>query len=740
MTAQSTPPGWRHIAAHAISWASLTIYSIVTTTLVFRATGQAEYGIWATVAAFRSMLLLVDGGLAFGLTRDAALAVANEADGRERLRASIAVYIAAAAGAALLGIGLAWMPGMLLGLSGPMFQISMALTVLIGLETALALAFGPAVGILRGLKRFDLLAASSLTQAVLGTVLLAVLAGALGLVGAGAAILLARLVGGMVAVLAARRRFAVGPVRIPDRRRIRQVLMFALPMWAVAVGSAIGMAGDVPIVGAFFGPEAAGAYGIGAVMPLVVAGFVFVLLDTAFPWLTTLGRASTGHVVRILAVVGAAIASTGLTSIVLSATDILDIWLGVVPGLAVAVTSAYAAVWIVNVPVHVLVLAAIARGVHHIIGPIVIAEAITNLVLSVLLAALVGPVGPALATVVTAGATSIVLFPVLLGRRLGVGAQRLLPPAFAAVVVGASIGLLSRLLANAFGEPVVRVGAHAVISLAAIAVLGILVILRRSSVQRWLGIVFDGGWRVLLNERRERLAVSRVIGSRERGAARLIVRPLVTVRIATYNRGALVAERAIASALAQTYRNIEILVIGDHCDADTERAVRSMSDPRIRFENLPRRGSYPDDPMFRWMVAGAAPMNRALELSSGEWLAPLDDDDEFTPHHVEVLLDACRERSLDVGYGVADMEVRSGVWESVGSWPPQEGQIIHSAVLYSAALRSMQHSFDSWRINEPGDWNLWRRMMAAGARFGFVDRVVVRHYLEYREVLAEGAG
>jgi glycosyltransferase involved in cell wall biosynthesis len=210
--------------------------------------------------------------------------------------------------------------------------------------------------------------------------------------------------------------------------------------------------------------------------------------------------------------------------------------------------------------------------------------------------------------------------------------------------------------------------------------------------------------------------------------------PLVTVRIATFNRGELVRDRAIASALGQTYANLEVVVVGDGCDAATERAVRSVKDPRVRFENLRERGRYPDDPRLRWMVAGSAPMNRALDLARGDWIAPLDDDDEFTSDHIEALLDACRSRDLELAFGVAEVETEPGQWEHVGGPTLQLGTVVHAAVLFWRHLGIIRHDLDAWRLDEPGDWNVWRRMVAAGARVGFVDHVVARHYLERREL------
>src|SRR5438309_5183504 len=112
-------------------------------------------------------------------------------------------------------------------------------------------------------------------------------------------------------------------------------------------------------------------------------------------------------------------------------------------------------------------------------------------------------------------------------------------------------------------------------------------------------------------------------------------KPLISVRIATYNRADLLIERAISSVLKQTYQNFEIVVVGDHCTDDTEHKLKKLGDKRIRFYNLPNRTVYPEERTRKWMVIGALPMNEAAARAKGRWLAPLDDDDEFSPDHLE---------------------------------------------------------------------------------------------------------
>lgn len=213
--------------------------------------------------------------------------------------------------------------------------------------------------------------------------------------------------------------------------------------------------------------------------------------------------------------------------------------------------------------------------------------------------------------------------------------------------------------------------------------------------------------------------------------------PLVSVVIPTYNRAQLLTERALASVLRQTYPRFEVIVVGDACTDDTADRVAAVGDARVQFVNLPTRTRYPDDPWHRWLVVGTGPANHALALARGRWFAYLDDDDEFSADHIEVLLRACLDHRLEFAYGVTEMEFAPGVWHRVGAFPPAPGRICHAAVVYASHLRVFRYDPECWRRNEPNDWNLWRRMWAAGVRMGFVDHVVARHYLEgrYREPL-----
>lgn len=208
-------------------------------------------------------------------------------------------------------------------------------------------------------------------------------------------------------------------------------------------------------------------------------------------------------------------------------------------------------------------------------------------------------------------------------------------------------------------------------------------------------------------------------------------KPLISVIIPTYNKGKILTERAIPSVLSQTYQNFELIIVGDHCTDNTEELINSIGDERIKFVNLPTRGKYPKKAWDKWLVAGSVPRNKGLELAKGEWISPLDDDDEFSHNHLEVLLHHAMQNGYEMVYGLIEMEEEPGKWVNCGSYPLKMDNICHNSVLYHSRLKFLKYNVNAWKCKEPDDWNLWRRMEEAGVKIGFINRVVGKHYREF---------
>lgn len=213
-------------------------------------------------------------------------------------------------------------------------------------------------------------------------------------------------------------------------------------------------------------------------------------------------------------------------------------------------------------------------------------------------------------------------------------------------------------------------------------------------------------------------------------------RPLVSILIATYNRGELLRDRAVRSSLAQTYSNLEIIVVGDCCTDATQEIMHEITDPRVRFVNLPQRGDYPADPGLRWMVAGTAPVNHALSLAKGDFITHLDDDDEHAPQRVQTLLDFIRETNSDLVYHPFRFELPDGTWRVNEARSFRMTRATTSSIFYHRYFRNWPWDPLAYRLREPGDWNRLRKIAFLGAKIRRNPEVLLAHYRERNQAEA----
>jgi glycosyltransferase involved in cell wall biosynthesis len=99
-------------------------------------------------------------------------------------------------------------------------------------------------------------------------------------------------------------------------------------------------------------------------------------------------------------------------------------------------------------------------------------------------------------------------------------------------------------------------------------------------------------------------------------------RPKVSVCIPTYNRAHFIGE-TLASVLAQTMQDFEIIVYDDASTDETEAVVRSIDDERIHYYRQDRQ------------VGISRNRNSCLAVARGEYIGWLDSDDLYLPHMLE---------------------------------------------------------------------------------------------------------
>lgn len=99
---------------------------------------------------------------------------------------------------------------------------------------------------------------------------------------------------------------------------------------------------------------------------------------------------------------------------------------------------------------------------------------------------------------------------------------------------------------------------------------------------------------------------------------------IVSIMMPAYNAEQYIAH-AIESVLEQRYSKWELIVVNDGSTDKTASIIAQFTDPRIKVFHQPNGGE-------------AAARNTALKHMQGEYLAFLDADDLYLPHHLEVTI------------------------------------------------------------------------------------------------------
>jgi glycosyltransferase involved in cell wall biosynthesis len=104
--------------------------------------------------------------------------------------------------------------------------------------------------------------------------------------------------------------------------------------------------------------------------------------------------------------------------------------------------------------------------------------------------------------------------------------------------------------------------------------------------------------------------------------------PLVSILIGNYNYGRFIA-KAIESSLAQTYGNVEIIVVDDG-STDNSREVIERYGDRVKA-------------IYQTNSGQSVACNTAFAASSGELICLLDSDDYFEPHKIARIVECYRQ-------------------------------------------------------------------------------------------------
>lgn len=181
----------------------------------------------------------------------------------------------------------------------------------------------------------------------------------------------------------------------------------------------------------------------------------------------------------------------------------------------------------------------------------------------------------------------------------------------------------------------------------------------------------------------------------------------------------------IASVQAQTFRDLEIVVVDDASEDYTGQIVQQMAkeDERIRYlRQEANRGV-------------AAARNRGVEEAAGEWIALLDSDDAWLPEKLEKQLVLQQQSGAELIYtGAQCMDCDGRMQERYFRVPKQTdykallkgNDIVCSSVLVKKTWLK-RYPMEHGEIHE--DYLSWLRMLQTGCKAAGTDEALVYYRL-----------
>lgn len=200
----------------------------------------------------------------------------------------------------------------------------------------------------------------------------------------------------------------------------------------------------------------------------------------------------------------------------------------------------------------------------------------------------------------------------------------------------------------------------------------------------------------------------------------------VSVIIPTFNR-CTPLKNAIESVLAQTFHNLEIIVINDGSTDQTSKYLSTLEESRFRyFEFETNRG-------------GNYARNEGIKHANGAYIAFLDDDDYWEPTKLEEQIHLIQEHNVDLCYTGFNLYTHNKKFIKYAFHPPRYVNIYKSimndnflgstsSVLVKKKLVEEAGCFDH---NLPAlqDYDLFIRLIKHGCKIKGINKPLVKYYI-----------
>lgn len=189
---------------------------------------------------------------------------------------------------------------------------------------------------------------------------------------------------------------------------------------------------------------------------------------------------------------------------------------------------------------------------------------------------------------------------------------------------------------------------------------------------------------------------------------------LVSVIIPTYNRASLLP-RAITSVFNQTYANLDVFIIADNCTDNTSQVLDDYrNNSKIQIIELSEN------------VGGAEARNIGLRRAKGEYIAFLDDDDEWHPEKLSAQIKIFEKKNDVCIVGCNCLyKTKYGTYKSNFIKNVNLDKMLYRNELGSFAFCMIKKEYVedlliSKELKACQDWELWIKILSKTSLNGFI--------------------
>ncbi len=199
----------------------------------------------------------------------------------------------------------------------------------------------------------------------------------------------------------------------------------------------------------------------------------------------------------------------------------------------------------------------------------------------------------------------------------------------------------------------------------------------------------------------------------------------VSVIIPCYNQGKYVSD-AINSVLAQTYKDIEIVIVNDGSTDNSNEIIKTFAD---KYKNI----LFFDENKNKGVINAR---NMAIEAASGEFILPLDADDTIEPTYIEKAVKILKENpNIGIVYCKARMfGIKNEYWDLKDF---DKSNILYDNCIFCSALFRKADfikvgMYKDYMLYGYEDYDLWLSFIEQGFDVYRIDEILF-NYRQYEE-------